>query len=168
MNQPAPGEYAPFYAGYIQACQGLSLLDALDQAYSAIQSYCEQLPPLDWDYRYAPGKWTRGQVIAHLLDGQAVFYYRAVCFARGETTPLPGFDENAFAADTESMAFPDPTWPQQWAAWKILTQALFQAMDEQRFRRIGTASGHPVSVRALGFIMAGHVLHHLHILKTRY
>lgn len=168
MSFPRSEEYAPFYAGYVAACEGLTLTEALNQAFEAVHAYCLAIPVDAWNHRYAPEKWTRGQVMTHLLDGQAVFFYRAVRIVRGDTTPLPGFDENAFAADTQDLPYPHPTWPAQWLAWKELALALFRDLSDERLQRTGVASGHLVSTRALGYIMAGHVLHHLHILNTRY
>jgi hypothetical protein len=118
--------------------------------------------------RYAPGKWSVKEVVCHLADAERVFAYRALSIARGDQTPLPGFDENAWAPQSGADARPIGDLLDEFTAVRAATVRLLRGLDAPAWSRSGTASGKPVTVRALAYIMAGHELHHLSILKERY
>lgn len=168
VPRPEPGEYAEHYADYIKA---------VEHDRDAIVALERQLPPLraistltpeQAAFRYADGKWSVRQVIGHLSDAERIFSYRLLRIARGDETPLAAFDENRFAemsnADQRTVA--ELGDELLWVRGSTL--ALVQGLDEAALTRMGTASGKPVSVRALAFITAGHTAHHLRVLRERY
>jgi hypothetical protein len=119
-------------------------------------------------FQYEPGKWTIRQVLGHISDAERVFQYRAVAFARGETQPLPGFDQDVWM---KGVDFDGRGWDsliEEFSHVRASTIALFRGLEEATLDRRGIASDNPVSVRALGFIAAGHERHHLDILQNRY
>lgn len=119
-------------------------------------------------FRYAPDKWSIRDVVNHLTDTERLFVFRAFWFARGFDSPLPSFDQGVAAA---SAAADDRTWSslvEEFAAVRSATVTFFQTLPEDAWTRRGIASGNPVSVRALAFLTAGHVTHHLAILRERY
>jgi len=118
--------------------------------------------------RYAPGKWSVKEVAGHLADTERIMAYRALRIARGDETPLPGFDENAYVPPAKFDARPLVDLIGDLFTVRAATVALFRTFDADAWRRRGTASGKPISVRALGYMIPGHERHHVEILKTRY
>lgn len=169
ITQPNPGEYAPFYAGYInKAVQTGDVLQTLAQLKDSTCEFFTTLSPEKADYAYAEGKWTIKQVVGHLIDAERVFAFRLMCFLRGDATPLPGFDENAYA---EQNNVSNRTLHELAAEFKALREAnlfLYNSVSDEQSLYQGTANGKPVSVRALLYITAGHELHHLSIINERY
>jgi hypothetical protein len=164
----APGEYAAPYAGYIAAVGDADVLALLERQLETVARLLGGVSESRAAHRYAPGKWSVKEVVGHLADTERVMAYRALRIARGDATPLAGFDENAFvhgaAFDRRSLG----SLADEWAAVRRATLALVRPLDAAALQRIGSASGHPVSVRALVYIMAGHVAHHLGVLESRY
>ena len=119
-------------------------------------------------FRYAPEKWSIREVVGHLLDTERVMAYRALRIARGDTTPLAGFEENSYVEAAGFDARPLPDLVAEFGLVRTATLALLRGFDEVAFQRRGTASGWPVSVRALAFIIAGHERHHAGLLRERY
>lgn len=119
-------------------------------------------------YRYAHGKWSVKEVVGHVADVERIMAYRALRIARGDTTPLPGFDENAYvpAAKFDARSLADLVG--ELRTVRAATLALLRTFGTDAWRRRGTASGKPVSVRALAYVIPGHERHHVEILKTRY
>ncbi len=165
---PAAGEYAPHYAGYVaRVPQG----DVLARLRKQIGETAALLRPLDAakaSYRYAPGKWSVIEVLGHLCDAERVFAYRALRFARGDETPLAGFDENVYvpAGEFERRSIADVV--AEFEAVRAATVALLGGLPEAAWVRWGVANGQRVTVRALAHIIAGHELHHVEVLRTRY
>ena len=165
---PAQGEYAPFYAGYVaRVAEG----DVVEQMEAQLHEVAQLLRGLSDDEalaRYAEGKWSVKEVAGHLADTERIMAYRALRIARGDTTPRAGFDENAFVAsagfDTRTLA----SLVEEWEAVRRSSLALFRGLDAEAAGRSGTANDVPISVRALAYIIVGHVAHHLEILRTRY
>ncbi|MGH7713879.1 MAG: DinB family protein, partial [Gemmatimonadaceae bacterium] len=126
------------------------------------------LTPEQAKHRYAEGKWSVAEVIGHLADCERIFAYRAMRFAREDTTPLEGFDENAYtpAGRFDARSLGDVA--AEFAAVRAATLALFRSLDSAALERVGPANGAPVSVRALAYIIAGHERHHVGLLNTRY
>src|SRR5262245_28188406 len=126
------------------------------------------LSETDAMYRYARGKWSIKEVVGHLADTERILAYRALCIARGDTTPLPGFDETAYVPVAKFDARSLADLVGELRTVRTATLALLRTFDGDAWRRRGTASGKPVSVRALAFTIPGHERHHLDILRTRY
>ncbi len=167
-TRPAPDEYAPFYAPYIARVPPGDLADLLAAQGVATQRLIAPLDEAKALHRYGPGKWSVKEVIGHITDAERVFAYRAMRFARGDATPLSPFDETAYvsAAGFDRRRLADLL--AELAAVRGASHAFFSTLSESEWRARGTASGHGVTVRALGCIAAGHELHHLAILRERY
>jgi hypothetical protein len=166
-ERPAPDEYAPYFGGYIgQVPEGdlVEVLRAQQPATSALLLTFAHAA----DRAYAPGKWTVKEVVGHLSDVERVMSCRALRIARGDETPLPSFDENAY---TPAGRFDLRTLDDLIAeleAVRAATVALFAGLPPEAWERRGTFSGNPGTPRAIACIIAGHELHHRDILRTRY
>jgi hypothetical protein len=167
ITPPGAGEFAPFYAGYIAKAGGepLALMEGQVAQFQRLRA---TLTPEQASHRYAPGKWSVKEVLGHLIDGERVFSYRALRIARGDATPLAGFDENEYVANAGSDARGVDDLVGELVALRTANLAFFRSLGPAAFERIGTANSVPVSVRALAYIMAGHTAHHLAILDERY
>jgi hypothetical protein len=166
--RPAATEYAPFYAAYIARVPETDPLPALEAQPAEIHAVANRITPEDELYRYAVGKWTVRQVIGHVIDTERVMGYRAFCIARGETNPLPGFDEKAYVASADSDERSVKELAHEFAAVRHANLWTIRHWAPEDWDRIGTANGKPVSARAIAYIMAGHVRHHLALLRERY
>jgi len=168
IPRPAPSEYAPHYAGYVNRVSEGEVLDHLARQIEETRALLRDLPPSRAVHRYATGKWSVAEVVGHIADAERIFAYRALRIARGDATPLAPFDENAY---TPAGSFDRRTLTDlvdELTAVRQATLALFRGMPGEAFERTGIASGRTVSVRALAFIIAGHELHHVAILRERY
>ena len=121
-----------------------------------------------WNHAYAEGKWTVAQVIRHIIETERIFAYRAMRFSRLDATPLPGFDENAYAATAQVGHRSLRQLTDQLLHERASSVLLFQSFDAMDLQHLGTANGQPISANALGFIIVGHVLHHQQVLTERY
>ena len=133
-----------------------------------LAGFFQQLPPEKADFRYADGKWTIKEVLQHLIDTERIMAYRALTFMRGDTRELPGFDENVYAANADVS---QRSLESLITEFSLLRQShfwLFKNMSPEVSQIIGVANGYKISVRALFYIMTGHVLHHLRIIEERY
>lgn len=168
MERPGESEYAPFYAGYIAKIADVDVLDLLESQSGRLHALASAASPEQQQFRYAPGKWSVREVVGHLIDGERVFGYRAFCIGRGDQTPLPSFDENEYVAASEYHERDLTVLAHEFALVRAANLMVFRGLSKKERRRIGTANGYPVSVRALAFIMAGHVEHHVGLLGERY
>jgi uncharacterized damage-inducible protein DinB len=157
-----------WYHHYIGLVTEDELPDAFDKESASFVRFLETIPVEKYDYRYAEGKWSIKEVLQHIIDAERVFSYRALRFARKDKTPLPGFDENAFAeaakADTRS-------WDKLVEEFKVVrrsSELLFNSFDEDQLQSDGISSNSPNYVLALGYILIGHAMHHQKIIKERY
>lgn len=162
LAPPHPDEYAPFYAGYVDRVEG-SLFEILEAQPDALAALLDGADP---DHAYAPGKWTVRQVVQHTLDAERVFAYRALRFGRGDATPLPGFDQDPWVAADPGQSL--EALVAEARAVRAATLALLRAFPGDAWGRSGVASGHPMTVRALAYVTAGHMAHHLAVLRERY
>ena len=119
-------------------------------------------------YAYAEGKWSIRELIGHLIDAERVFGYRAFCIARGESRNLPGFDENEYMLRAPYNQIDLEDLLRELRLVRLSNIAMLRNLDDEAWMRIGTANDNQVSVRALAFIMAGHVRHHMGVLRERY
>jgi hypothetical protein len=171
VGRPGAGEFAPFFAGYIEAASaaaGGDLLGLLERQVAEIRAVLSMFGEERAGHRYAPGKWSVKEVVGHMADAERVFCYRAMRAARGDETPLPPFDENAWVAAAGFDRRPLRDLVEELATVRAATVRLFGGLDAATFERRGVASGKPFTVRAAAYITAGHVAHHLRILRERY
>ncbi len=167
-ERPGADEHAPFYAGYIAEAPAGDLIDALESQRADVLATLRRVPESRGGHRYAEGKWSIREVVAHVCDSERVFAYRLLRFARGDGTALPGFDENVFAKSSEAEARTLADLAKEFAAVRGATIALIRPMQDPQMARRGTASGKEISARALAWIVAGHAQHHLEVLRERY
>ncbi|CAN5164291.1 DinB family protein [soil metagenome] len=168
LRLPAPDEYAPFYAGYIATAAEADVRMLLEQQVPALRMACEPLSEAGADYRYAPGKWSVKEVIGHLSDSERVFSYRALCIARGEHAALPGFDENDYVAAANFERRSTRDLLRELESARATTLTLSASVEPQAWTRRGIANQLEVSLRAIAYIIAGHMQHHLGTLGERY
>jgi len=167
-TRPGPDEYAPYYGTYVSQVPGGDLLTILAEQMAEVTSLLQPLSEGQASFAYAPGKWTIKEVVGHLIDAERVFAYRAMSFARGDASPLPSFDENAWISPGRFNDRSLASLLDELAAVRKATIALLAGLPLEARTRRGTASGKEISVRALGYIVPGHVTHHLQVLKDRY
>ena len=168
ITRPESSEYAPYYAGYIAKVPKGDILQLLRDQQDSTLWLLENLPELTGEYRYATGKWSVKEVLGHVIDGERVFAYRALRIARGDKTPLPGFEQDDYVANGNFNDRPLKHLQGEYQAIRTATIALFEPLTAEAWMRTGTASGNIFSVRALAWAIAGHELHHLGILKDKY
>ncbi|MCU0404429.1 MAG: DinB family protein [Chitinophagaceae bacterium] len=169
MPRPLSSEYHTFYKTYIDKVEGEDVVSVLESSIQPLEEWLNSLKEADLLFSYAPGKWTIGQVLQHIIDTERVFSYRAMCIGRGEKQPLPGFDENEYAAAAPASGRKWKGLAEELLTLRKASIILFRSLEkENALHYTGMASNHPISVNALGFIMAGHVLHHKGIIGDRY
>jgi hypothetical protein len=167
INRPDNSEFAAFYAGYVGKVPDSGPLTLLQEQIAQFEQL-KLLPEDKADYAYADGKWTVKEVIGHLADAERVFSYRLTRIARGDQTPLAGFDENAWAKTAPHAKRPIGSVANEMIAIRRSTLALVESLDDSSIGHTGVANNNPVSARAICWIMAGHAQHHLDILRERY
>src|SRR5687767_10660649 len=149
IPRPAPGEYAPFHAAYVAMVPDGDVLGTLKKQHGETLRMLSRLGEKKSRHRYAPGKWSIREVLGHVIDAERVFTYRALTFARADAGPLPGFDENGWAAASNADARTLKTLRDEFDVLRETTLALFKSFGPEQLTRTGVASGHPVSVRGL-------------------
>lgn len=167
-HHPAASEYAPFYAGYVARVPEADILTVLEAQRAELRAVASSIPSDRERYAYAAGKWTIRDMFGHLGDAERVFGYRAFCIGRGESAALPGFDENEYVARAGFGDCPLADLASELVQLRETNLATFRRLDPAGWTRTGTANGTPVSMRAIAYIMAGHVRHHLAVLTERY
>ena len=166
-TRPGSDEYAAYYGRYIERVRG-NVLDALRTQLEATLALVEGLPEEKTTRGYAEGKWTIRELLVHVADAERIFGYRALRIARGDATPLPGFDENQYAPASSANARSMASVCDELRAVRRATVALVEGLPVGTEARRGVASGFPVTARAAIWTIAGHELHHRAILAERY
>ena len=168
MTRPLEAEYAPSYRGYVAHVGEEDILPVLRSQLDHLDALLGRVTPERETYAYAEGKWSIRELAGHLIDGERVFGYRAFCIARGETRNLPGFDEKEYMLSAPYNQINLEDLLSELRLVRLANIAMLRNLDEQAWLRVGTANDAQVSVRALAFIMAGHVRHHMGVLRERY
>lgn len=168
MPRPAMNTYSPFMEKYIAQTQGASVQDLIDYHYQALVDFYSSIPEEKVEYRYAPGKWTVREVVTHVIDTDAVFAYRALVIARGETQTLPGFDQDFFAISTKTNRLPLSRLKDMFLAQRVWVKLLVTSFSEAELSQVGNVSDYQLSVNAACFVLFGHALHHKKILQELY
>lgn len=161
-------EYSIFNATYINVAGEGNLYEDLEISLHDFIRFVQDIPMDKFDYRYAEGKWTIKEIIQHIIDTERIFSYRALRISRNDITPLPGFDENDYALNTNANDRHLQSLLTELSIVRQSTLALFKSFSEEQLKRIGIASNNEISVRAIGFIIIGHQKHHQKIYKERY
>lgn len=168
IARPAPTEYAPYYGTYIGEVPDGDVLDLLARQLDETAALLAVISPARWTHRYAPGKWSVAEVVGHVIDVERVFGYRALRFARGDATPLPGFEQDDWVPLSGYDRRPLPDVAAELRAVRLATLAMFRGLEDEAIDRRGTASGVEFTVRAIPWILAGHEGHHVAVLRERY
>src|SRR5260370_13334775 len=165
MKRPEPKEYSEFYANYVSKVAGNDVRSCLESQRRQMLQLFAGRSERDGSFRYAPGKWTVKEVLGHITDTERIFTYRALRIARGDRTPLPGFEQDDFV---KNGAFSERTLAglaEEFALVRSASLALFRSFPQEAWPRRGVASEQQAAVRALAFITAGHQMHHRIILE---
>jgi len=166
--RPESSEYAPFYHGYVATVPEGDVVALLRQNGGELHDALAAIPEDRGGFRYADGKWSIREVVGHMIDAERIFTYRALRIARGDTTPLATFDENEYVKTAGSEARTLSNLVRELGAVREASVQLFESLPDDAWGRSGVASGKNISVRALVYIVTGHAMHHLRILRERY
>lgn len=165
---PDATEYAPYFARYIERVPEGDILDILERQSVETAALLAGVSEDEASFRYAPDKWSIRQVVGHMTDTERVMLYRALSFARGEQAMLPGFDENAYVAGARFDERTLHGLADEFRLVRAATIPFFAALTPEELRRVGTANNRTYTVRALAWIIAGHEVHHMSLLRERY
>ena len=168
MNRPNETEYAPDFQGYVDQVSESDVMHVLRGELDELDVLLGGVSAEKETYAYADGKWTIREIVGHLIDGERVFGYRALCIARGEKQNLPGFDQDDYMLTAPYKHIELEDLLSELRLVRLSNIAMFRSLDEEAWNRVGTANGNEITVRALAFIMGGHVRHHMNVLKERY
>jgi hypothetical protein len=167
MHRPHSTEYAPYYERYVALVPEEDIRAVLEAQLAEVLALLGAVPEARGGERHPPYTWSVKEVVGHLTDAERVYGYRALRFARGDATPLPGFDENAYVRAAEFDRSPLRDLVGEFEAVRRGHLCLFRNLSDAAWARRGEANGSAVSVRALAYIMAGHARHHTAILRQR-
>ena len=173
--RPQPNEAASYYHGYINRVAGDDVITVLERQLDETVGFLSGISEEQSLHRYAPDKWSLRELLNHINDTERVFLFRALWFARGFSEPLPSYDQEVGAAGARADAFDWSSHVEEFRAIRLATLAFFRNLppenlsgSEEIWSRTGIASGNPFTVRALAYIVAGHLAHHVGIIKERY
>ena len=168
MTKPDLNTVPQFYKGYVENVKHLDMLDALKQSLQETLKLIRSIPEEKGTYRYADGKWSIKELIAHMLDVERIMAYRALRFSRNDKTDLPGFEENDYAPEANAHGRTLKQLAEEAERLRATTIDLFQSFTPEMLAREGTANKNKLSVLNLGYIIPGHETHHRKILVERY
>ena len=168
IGPPQPGEYAPYYGMYISLVQTGDILAALDDQRRQTLLLLSGRTEADGDIRYAPGKWSVKEVLGHINDTERIMSYRALRIARGDQTPIEGFEQDDYVRNGPFNKRPLSEFIEDYIAVRRATLTLFRNLDEPAWARRGVANKNEITVRALAYVIAGHELHHRKMLEEKY
>lgn len=168
IQPPEASEHLPYYSRYVDLVQSQDLTATLENQINDTLPFLRSISAGKSLYRYAPGKWSIKEVIGHLADTERILAYRALRFARNDPKPITGFDQDPYVEAAGFDAYPWPDLVDEFEHVRRASILLFRGLTPEAAMRPGIASDAPVTVRALGYIIAGHELHHVGILRERY
>src|ERR1044072_8253530 len=164
MNRPVETEYAPYYQSYVDQVSETDIMAVLRRELDDLDVLLGRVPADKETYAYGDGKWTIREIVGHLIDGERVFGYRALCIARGEKQNLPGFDQNDYMLTAPYKHIELEDLLSEMRLVRLSNIAMFRSLDEEAWNRAGIANNNEVTVRALAFIMGGYLRHHMNVL----
>jgi len=168
LSRPTDGECDPYFNRYITLVPEGNFLDLLGMQTQQTREFFEKLSEETGNYRYATEKWSIKEVLGHVMDTERVFAYRTLCIARGEQQPLPGLDQNEYAANANYDRIPLSKIVQHYTALRVSTFFLLEQIPDSAWERKGISNQKPISLRALAYIIAGHERHHMRVLSELY
>jgi hypothetical protein len=161
-------EYNSYYQPYISAIGDAELLSNLKEGLNSFENFINTIPDEKLSYSYEDGKWSVAEVILHLIDTERIFQYRALRFGRNDKTPLLGFNQDIYVPNSRANLRSKKSITSEYKSVRAATISLFESFDEESLISLGSASGSNMSVRALGFVICGHLQHHKNIIQERY
>ena len=167
-NQLSDNEYSQFNATYIKALDNVELFEELEISLHDFIKFVQNIPMDKFDYRYAEGKWTIKDIIQHIIDAERIFSYRALRISRNDKTPIQSFEENDYVENTDANSRSIQELLTEFSAVRHSNILMFKSFSEEQLTRMGIASNHPISVRAIGFLIIGHQNHHQRVFQERY
>lgn len=168
MQRPNQDEYAPYYHQYIKDVSQIDIIEYLAQQLDEAVKLFSGISESKSSFRYAEDKWSIKEVLGHIMDAERIFAYRALCISRNDKNNLPGFDENDFIRNSNYSALLTKDILEEFAALRQSNLKMFKNFSEEMWTRKGMANKNQVTVRAIAYILAGHALHHLNVLRERY
>ena len=161
-------EYSDYFEYYVNLNPNNDLIQGLANQLEITQQFFKNLPSDKLEYQYEVGKWTPKDILQHIIDTERVFSYRALRFARFDNTSLPGYEEDDFAASANANSRTIDDLLTEYNVTRQSTIALFNTFSDLMLKSVGVASGANNSVRAIGYTIVGHEIHHINIIKERY
>lgn len=168
ISRPAEDEYFHYYGKYVAMVEGEDILAALEKQISETQTILETISEEKAAFRYAEDKWSIKELVGHIIDCERIFAYRALRIARADETPMEGFEQDDYVKNGNFDDCFLETLAEEFAIVRQSTRLMLKNLDETAWNRRGTANGNEITVRALAYIIAGHEIHHINILKERY
>jgi uncharacterized damage-inducible protein DinB len=168
QNRPQASEYAPYYEKYVALVPDGEIVETLGLQSKEMKLLLGTLSEEGAEFRYSPGKWSIKEVLGHISDTERIFAYRLLRIARGDLTPLAGFEQDDYVKAGNFSARPLAKLLEEFTAVRQATIALVESLDEAAELRRGVASQKEISARALVFLIAGHQQHHRVVLQERY
>ena len=168
MTRPQPTEAAPYYSKYIDLVTSDEIVPAMKNQFDETARFLEGISEEQSLKSYAPGKWTIREVLNHINDGERIFLGRAVWFARGFQDALPSFEQDIAVGFAKANETPWANLVEEFKTVRAATISFFDNLPEEAWSRSGIASDNPVTVRAIAYIIAGHVTHHVNVLNEKY
>jgi hypothetical protein len=168
ISRPMESEFAPYFLRYVSLVPENDLFPILQSQITDLETLAASLSSEQERYRYAPGKWSIREVIGHIIDGERVFGYRAFCFSRKETALLPIFDENRYVEMAQYGEQPLIDLVHEFGLVRKSNLLFLSPLPEATCEQTGLVGNNAISVRALAYIMAGHVRHHMNVLRESY
>jgi hypothetical protein len=157
-----------FYNGYIALVKENDFREAIRKNTKEFRKLLENIPRKQYDHAYAEGKWTIREMLQHIIDAERVFAFRAVHLSRKDATPLPAFDENHWSANDGGATRKWKDLLEEFKAVRTATEYLYDAMTDDQLRFVGTVRSKPLNAFTIGYLIAGHVTHHMKVLEERY
>lgn len=168
MPKPIEGTYQPYTISYISKVPEDDVMDAFRNQHETLMEFFDKIPEDKYEYAYAPGKWTLKELLQHIIDAERIFAYRALCIARMEKQSLPGFEEDEYAANSFANNRRWPDLVKELQTVRKSTELLFASLDANVMHNKGTSNNAVVTPNSIGFIMVGHLYHHIQIIQEKY
>jgi hypothetical protein len=168
MQRPEKQEYDPYYEKYISLVEKDDIVDLLERQRSEIIDAFGGFGEDRGAFSYGEGKWTIKEMLSHMIDGERIFAYRALRISRGDKTPIEGFEQDGYIENSHANGRSFEDLIKELNLLREANLLFFRNLEDDDWKRSGTASEKEISVRALAFIIAGHIRHHLNILNDRY
>lgn len=167
-DQLNSSEYNPFYKNYITNATSGTIIEGLVKNLETVVSFYSVIPYAKHDFAYSEGKWTIKDILLHVIDTERIFQYRALRIARQDSTPLAGFEQDDYIAPANATKRSMESLIEEYKSVRQASITLFRSFNLSALMQIGEASGFPITVRAIGYILTGHENHHINIIKSRY